>query len=297
VRRPARVRATVIMDLTLQSPAKINWTLRVVGRRPDGYHDIESLVSTITLFDELAFSERADAQLEVICDRQDLPTGQGNLIWRAASVLAAEAGARSGMTCRLTKRIPMGGGLGGGSSNAATTLIGLNRLWGLHWPTDRLLPLAARLGSDVPLFLYGSPVVISGRGEHVRPVSLAWSGWIVLLLPGVSVSTAEVYAAWHPVETPSPPDIPTWPAERLPAVRWMEQSYNMLERPAFQVSPALRAWRDRAAALAGRPVRMSGSGSTLFTAFDEESQARAFADRAAEDLDVDACVVRSLEQN
>jgi len=284
------------MDLTLQSPAKINWTLRVVGRRPDGFHDIESLVTAVTLFDELTFSREPDSRLEVICDRDDVPTGEGNLIWRAASLLATESGVRSGMTCGLTKRIPMGGGLGGGSSNAATTLLGLNQLWGLNWPTDRLLPLAARLGSDVAFFLYGGSAVISGRGEQVRPVPLDWAGWIVLLLPGVGVSTAEVYARWGADRSgPSAPLTAT--AQGLSAVSWMEQGYNMLEAPAFQVRPALREWQERATILAGRPVRMSGSGSTLFTAFDEESQARGFADRAAEDLKVDVCVVRPLGQN
>lgn len=284
------------MDLTLQSPAKINWTLRVVGRRPDGFHDIESLVTAVTLFDELTFSREPDSRLEVICDRDDVPTGEGNLIWRAASLLATESGVRSGMTCGLTKRIPMGGGLGGGSSNAATTLLGLNQLWGLNWPTDRLLPLAARLGSDVAFFLYGGSALISGRGEQVRPVTLDWGGWIVLLLPGVAVSTAEVYARWGADRSgPSAPLTAT--AQGLSAVSWMEQGYNMLEAPAFQVRPALREWQERATILAGRPVRMSGSGSTLFTAFDEESQARGFADRAAEDLKVDVCVVRPLGQN
>lgn len=284
------------MDLTLQSPAKINWTLGVVGRRPDGFHDIESLVTAITLFDELTFSREPDSRLEVICDRDDVPTGEGNLIWRAASLLATESGVRSGMTCGLTKRIPMGGGLGGGSSNAATTLLGLNQLWGLNWPTDRLLPLAARLGSDVAFFLYGGSAIISGRGEQVRPVSLGWAGWIVLLLPGVAVSTAEVYGRWGAErDRPCAPSIAT--AQGLTAVRWMEQGYNMLEAPAFQVRPVLREWQERAAILAGRPVRMSGSGSTLFTAFDEESEARGFADRAAEDLKVHVCVVRPLGQN
>lgn len=280
------------MDLTLQSPAKINWTLRVVGRRPDGFHDIESLVSPVTLFDELVFSERGDARFEILCDRGDLPAGEANLIWRAASLLATEAGVRSGMSCRLTKRIPVGGGLGGGSSNAATALLGLNRLWGLAWPTDRLLSLAARLGSDVALFLCGGPAIISGRGERVRPCRLGWNGWIVLLLPGVPVSTAQVYAAWRPTEGgSSDPVAPCW-GEGWPAVRCMEQSYNMLEAPAFQVWPALREYQERATMLARRPIRLSGSGSTLFTAFDEEAQAQAFANRAAEDLDVEVRVVR-----
>ena len=191
----------------------------------------------------------------------------------------------------------MGGGLGGGSSNAATTLLGLNRLWSLHWPVDRLLPLAARLGSDVAFFLYGGSAIISGRGEKIKTVPLGWTGWIVLLLPGVPVSTAEVYARWQAAGDHSPESTQPSTAQGFTAVRWMQQGYNMLEAPAFQVRPALREWLDRAATLAERPVRMSGSGSTLFTAFDQESEARAFAGRVAEDLKIDVCVVRPLGQN
>ena len=175
------------MSLVVRSPAKINWTLRVVGRRRDGYHEIESLVSAVSLYDELAFSPRTDSRFVLISDDPAVPTDERNLICRAAAIAAREAAEPTGLDCRLTKRIPIGGGLGGGSSNGAATLLALNRLWSLNWPTERLLTEAGRLGSDVPFFILGGTAVIAGRGEQVRPARLPWRGWIVLLMPGFSV--------------------------------------------------------------------------------------------------------------
>lgn len=294
------------MRETVRSPAKINWTLRVVRRREDGYHDIESLVCAVTLYDELTFSTRDDDRFILTCSNPSLPCDDHNLICKAATLLATEARPSSplrplGASCHLTKNIPVGGGLGGGSSNAAATLLTLNRLWGLDLPLDQLASLAAHLGSDVPLFLYGPAAVIRGRGELVQPVRLGWRIWIVLILPDFAIATASVYRAWRPAPEPpagrlaAPED---WLAPDGPdlAVRLLERAYNMLEPPAVGVCAPLRRLMEQLTSLAGRPVRLSGSGSTLFTAFDNRSEAESLARRAGEQLGLQTRVVQPVEQ-
>ena len=285
--------------LSVRSPAKINWSLRVVGRRADGFHEIESLVSAVTLYDELAFTGVADSVIELVCDGSDLPTDERNLVVQAATLLAGATGCQRGMSCRSRKRIPVGGGLGGGSSNAASTLEALYRLWEVELSADRQAALAARLGSDVSFFLHGGSAVMSGRGEIIRPVRLAWRGWIVLLMPAVSISTAAVYAAWEPGESP-----PASATDRLVAgkagvaanaVAWMEGTFNMLEGPVMKVCPAMQEFIGIAAALAGRPIRVSGSGSTLFVAFDTRAEAERFALSAGEALGIRTEVVQPVE--
>lgn len=279
--------------MRVQSPAKVNWTLRVLGRRPDGYHEIESLVGPVTLFDELAFEFRGEPGVCLTCNRPDLPTDASNLVVRAGALLADKAGRPLGAVCRLVKRIPVGGGLGGGSSNAAAALIALNRLWGLHWPTVRLLDLAAKLGSDVPLFLHGGPVIMRGRGERIEPATLAWNGWIALIFPQRAISTAAVYRAWRPAEAPAD-SLSRLTCGRLDAVACMEATFNMLEAPAFEVCEPLRKLRDALQAIALRPVRVSGSGSTLFTAFDVRPEAEAFVAQVERELGLGGCAVRPV---
>jgi len=283
----------MLRAVAVLSPAKINWTLEVVGKRPDGFHDITSLVSVVTLYDELVFSERADSRVVLECDVPAIPTDERNLICRAARLLASRGNRPAGVHCRLTKRIPVGGGLGGGSANAATTLRALNDWWHLHWSTDQLAELAAELGSDVPLFLQGGSAVIGGRGERVRPTSLGWTGWLVLLMPGLAVATADVYRAWRPGHSQAGSVVP--PSTRS-SVEWMQATYNMLEPPAIEVCPALGDLQQQAARIASRPVRISGSGSTLFTAFDERDEATAFARQAGERLGIETAVVQPVEQ-
>lgn len=288
------------VSFTVRSPAKINWCLRVLGRRADGFHDIASLVSAISLYDDLVFTDRGRAGIEVTCVGADLPSDERNLIVRAGRLLAEAAGCPPRASCHLVKRIPIGGGLGGGSSDGAAALLALNRLWGLNWPLERIAPLAARLGSDVSFFLYGGTAVMSGRGERITPVSIPWDGWLVLLLPAFSTSTAEVYRAWQP---PHGPVAPTLMDEIMAgassppvdAEQWLRAAYNMLEEPLLRVCPAIGPLIDAGCRLAGRPVRVSGSGSTLFTAFGARGQAEEFARRARQETGIEARVVRVVQ--
>jgi 4-diphosphocytidyl-2-C-methyl-D-erythritol kinase len=264
----------------------------VLARRADGYHEIESLVSPVTLFDELSFSGREDSSVELLCEHPAIPTDGRNLILRAADLLKIRTGYRCGATCRLTKRIPIGGGLGGGSSNAASTLLALDSLWNLKLSREELASMAAELGSDVTLFVSGGSAVIRGRGERVQRVPFSWTGVIVLLLPPFSTPTPAVYREWRGEAGPALPIVPT---ETRNARELMHATFNMLEAPATRVSPPLSELLRLGSKLADRPVRLSGSGSTLFTAFEEDAEARVFAARAAEELQVGTQIVRMTE--
>lgn len=279
--------------LTMRSPAKINWTLKVIRRREDGYHELESLVSPVSLYDELTFSQRDEPGIRIECDRPGIPLDESNLVAKAVRLLAERAGRRGGLECDLHKRVPPGGGLGGGSSNAATTLMALNLLWNLAWPKESLAEMAAQLGSDVPLFLHGGPVIMRGRGEQIESARPGWDGWVVLVFPGLTVSTAAVYREWRPGESE---DGDALRLSRRPAdaAEWMSWTFNMLEPPAMRVCPALSGLMRQLEPLAGRAVRMSGSGSTLFTAFDAKADAERFAGVVRDRADREACVVRPI---
>ena len=179
------------MRWTALAPAKINRELRVGGIRPDGYHEVLSRMVSIDLADRLS-AEPAEG-LEFSCDDPAVPTGADNLVVRAARFLAEDAGMTPRARLTLEKRVPMGGGLGGGSADAAAALLLLDRLWNLETPAERLRSVAARLGSDVPFFLTGGEADVSGRGEIVTPVEDGPEADLLLLVPPFSIPTADVY--------------------------------------------------------------------------------------------------------
>jgi 4-diphosphocytidyl-2-C-methyl-D-erythritol kinase len=181
--------------LVLRAAAKVNLVLEVLGKRPDGYHEIATVMQAVDLSDRVLLED--DAAGEVTCTSPGLPTDGGNLAVRAALALREAAGVQRGVRVALDKTIPVGAGLGGGSADAAAVLLGLNQLWGLRWPATRLGAVAGTLGMDVPFFLRGGVALATGRGEQLRRVdggSLA----LVLVNPGVGVSTPEVYGRVTP---------------------------------------------------------------------------------------------------
>lgn len=274
------------------APAKINLTLAVLARRPDGYHDIESLVLPLSLTDELDFLDEPNGEITIRCPWNDVPTGPDNLIWKAAEQLRPHLAGFAGVRVHLTKRIPLGAGLGGGSSDAAAALIGLNRLWGLGLDKDALIRIAGRIGSDVALFLEDGPAIIRGRGEVVQPVALDWSGWIVLVIPRFGMSTPAVYGACRPGE---PPRTAEDVVEACRAGKPLaDLLFNMLEQPAMELEPRLASLRKNLVDLGATQVRMSGSGSSMFALYEDEEAARTFARRAGEQLDAEIHVLQSL---
>lgn len=173
------------------SPAKINLGLRVIGKRPDGFHDIETLFQEISLTDRIEFHESSNWEFEVL--GADLDSGSRNLVTRAADALSAAAGRAKCGHVRLIKEIPIGGGLGGGSSNASVALIGLSKLWNLHWKREPLLEIAANLGSDCPFFLYGGLVQGTGRGEVLVPMDGCLAGYLVIVTPTFGIQSSWAY--------------------------------------------------------------------------------------------------------
>ena len=180
-------------ELVLPAPAKLNLMLHILGRRPDGYHELQTLFQFLEYADYLGFAARSDGEIRLHSPLSNVPH-DSNLIVRAARQLQQASGCRQGADIWLDKRLPMGGGLGGGSSDAATTLLALNRLWQLDCSEDQLARLGLSLGADVPVFVRGHAAFAEGVGEKLQPVTLP-EHWFVVCVPEVAVSTAEVFSA------------------------------------------------------------------------------------------------------
>jgi 4-diphosphocytidyl-2-C-methyl-D-erythritol kinase len=261
--------------LGLPAPAKLNLFLHVTGRRADGYHELQSLMVPITLADTLDFEARSDGRIvrsgDVIGPLDD------DLCLRAATLLQRQSGTAVGVDITVEKRIPAGSGMGGGSSDAATTLLALNRLWNLRWPRDRLAELALRLGADVPFFLGAGPALAEGVGERLTP--LAWPpSWFAVIHPQVSVSTAEIFSSPELTRSTKALTIAAFSALRDNAVRngtsaWAELfGGNDLEPVVRRRYAAVEAAIAHLARFG--PARMTGSGSAVFSALPSESAAQ-----------------------
>lgn len=272
--------------MTQSSPAKINLTLRVGDARPDGFHEIESLITRVGLYDTITVSARDDARFTLACDDPSVPSDETNLALRAARRLTAAAGRRDcGVHITLQKCIPAGAGLGGGSSNAATVLRLLNHSWKLGLPLAELETIGAEIGSDVPLFFHTPLCVVRGRGERVEDLPGSLGGWAVLILPEIHSPTPDVYAAWD--RTPAHPARPSIDEILQHADQpetLMPHLFNDLEAPALAVSPALARVAAPLARLSGGNVRMTGSGSTFFRLFDERRHADTLSQRVRAEL-------------
>jgi 4-diphosphocytidyl-2-C-methyl-D-erythritol kinase len=247
--------------------AKVNLTLEVLGRRADGYHELASVMQTISLHDTIALRPAPDGARSLTCDLPAI-AGDQNLVLRAAHALARAAGCPSGVAIELHKETPLQAGLGGGSSDAASVLLALARLWEYELPADRLATLAADLGSDVPFFLAGGAALVTGRGEGVEPLPDPDPFWLVLLRPPVTIPTAAAYAALTPADFADG----SASAALAGALRGgqpmpLGRPVNSFERAVLcDYPPVVRAWE--AFVAAGPPsVRLSGSGSTLFAPF------------------------------
>jgi len=275
------------------TPAKVNLFLEVAGRRPDGYHAVETLIVAVNLFDTLEARRRPDGQLRLTCDTPGVPTDGTNLVVKAAEALRGDA--PLGADLRLTKRIPHAAGLGGGSSDAALTLHLLSQLWDLNYDAAKLLEIAATVGSDVGVFLGGSAGWCTGRGEVVEPTELREPIDLVIVKPPYGLSTAAVYRGHTPPVTPVSSDGMRDAIRHGNAVAG--HLHNRLEAPAFATEPSLSLVRDRLAACKPLGVLLCGSGSSLFALArnpaDAARIARDYSTHSGDDGDR-LFVVRSL---
>ena len=261
----------------LRAYAKINLGLRVIGKRADGYHDLDTYFLQINLADQLFFEKTAAAHLHFTCNWPGIPVDAGNLCVRAYDLLARQTGRRPGVRLHLHKLVPAGGGLGGGSSDAALTLMAINRLCGLGLPKTDLHELARELGSDVPFFLEGGFCRGQGRGEILAPLRQLPAIGILVIAPEVAISTASVYKNIKLGLTKSHQNS----TFDLSKYKWCEVcnpetlGRNELEDVVFKWHPSLSALKDKLQQEGAFFANMTGSGSAVFGVFSSHMQAQA----------------------
>ena len=245
------------------APAKLNLDLRIVGRRADGYHLLESIFTLIELYDHIWFSVNQTGCIKLHTPTDGI-TEEQDLCVRAARLLSGHTGTEYGVDIWLEKQIPVGGGLGGGSADAAVVLMVLNRLWQLNLSKTELLQLGVRLGADVPFFIFGQSAFARGIGEQLSPISLP-KQWYVIIKPPVHVSTPKIFAHKDLTRDSKPRIMPDFQAGQ----HWR----NDMQSVVLAEYPAVKAAFDVLAEY-GSPM-MSGSGACVFLSFDSESAAQA----------------------
>lgn len=268
-----------LSDITVFAPAKVNVILRILDRRPDGFHNLWSVMQAVALDDEVQIRLRADRQdIQLRCDATDLAADQSNLVYRAAAAVLARAQQSVGLDIELRKRIPMGAGLGGGSSDAAATIIGLNCLLQLKWSPAQMAEVGQSLGSDVPFFLFSPAACVTGRGETVRPVVIEGARWVVLVNPGFGVDTKWAYQELAATRTSVRPLSQAQQAlDRQSRIGWVQliaAAENDFEAPVFAAHGKLREIKQSLQDHGAEIALLSGSGATVFGVFTDEARAR-----------------------
>jgi len=264
------------MPFSLPSFAKINWTLRILGRRDDGFHELFTVFQTISLHDTLTF-EGSD-EIELTCNDATVPTDERNLIVKAASVMRERFSVSVGARIRLEKHIPSPGGLGGGSSNAAVALIGLKRLWNIEVSDDDLQTMAAEVGSDVPFFLHGGTAIGTGRGEMMEPVADIQAENMLIVTPPVAVSTRDAFAGLKAAALTSQGQISSLTVCRNEA-RSLDPLNSVLkndfEASVFAAYPEIKRVKETLLELGAVNAALSGSGASVFAVFDKKETRQA----------------------
>jgi 4-diphosphocytidyl-2-C-methyl-D-erythritol kinase len=277
-------------EITVFAPAKINMILRILDRRPDGFHNLWSIMQTVALEDEVQIRLRVGRQdIRLRCDAMQLTADHSNLVYRAAAEVLARAQQSIGLNIELRKRIPMGAGLGGGSSDAAATIIGLNRLLQLEWSPTQMADVGQLIGSDVPFFLFAPSAFVAGRGETVRPVVVEGVRWVVLVNPGFGVNTKWAYQELAATRTAvTPLSLVQRELDRQSRVSWAQliaAAENDFEAPVFDAYGKLREIKRSLQAHGAEIALLSGSGATVFGVFEDEARAKlAHAQFARENL-------------
>jgi len=260
--------------ISVKAPAKINLTLDVLAKRPDGYHEVEMVMTTVDLADRVDLTLREDGLITLDCSASFVPDDIRNHAYKAATLLKERYQVSQGVHVYIDKQIPVAAGLAGGSSDAAATLRGLNQLWGLQLTQDELAELGAQIGSDVPFCIYGGTALATGRGEKIEHLGAPAACWVILAKPPVGVSTADVYGQLRVAEIQAHP--PT--GQMLRAIS--EQNFslmckslgNVLETVTLDMQPQVRQIKDLMIASGADGVLMSGSGPTVFALVQKEAK-------------------------
>jgi len=269
-----------VSELTLKLPAfaKINWSLRVIGKRPDGHHELVTIFQTISLHDAITLTVTNHPQIVLSSDDRSLACDEQNLVWRAAAALQARIGEKRGTRIRLEKRIPTQAGLGGGSADAAVTLMGLSHIWKIDLTAKEFLELAANLGADVPFFLCGGRARGSGIGTDVTPLEDAAERFLLVLKPNKGVSTVRAYAAFDASLTSSNAKTILSSSQRSEIAGSLDSEalYNDFEPAVFRLEPEIKTAKVALMKAGARVALLAGSGSAVFGIFDnKEAQERA----------------------
>lgn len=257
--------------MTVKAPAKVNTILRVVRLREDGYHDLEMVMVPLSLCDEIELREIPSGIDLVVDGAKDAGmAAEKNLAWRAARALQDATGVGKGVRIELAKRIPVAAGLGGGSSDAAAVIRGLNELWGLNMPVDKLCDIGGRLGADVPFFCHASPAYVEGIGDRVSVYDIFPKLAFLLINPGFAVSTPWVYKQWDLQLTHNTPGATVRPLFQVFS-DVIVSLHNDLERVTIPAHPEIEVIKDALMDVGASGVLMSGSGPTVFGIFEDGS--------------------------
>lgn len=262
-----------ILKLMEKAPAKINLALDVLFKRPDGYHEVEMIMTTVDLADRIELKEIQGNHIQILSHNRFVPDDHRNLAYQAAFILKERYGINKGVSITIEKNIPVAAGLAGGSSDAAATLRGLNRLWNLGLSMDELAEIGAEIGSDVSFCVYGGTALARGRGEKIIHLPTPPKCWVILAKPTIGVSTADIYKRLQ-IAKMGHPDIPNM----ISAIR--DNSYesvcqglgNVLEQVTLQLYPEVANIKDQMKTFGADAVLMSGSGPTVFGLVEHDSR-------------------------
>ena len=284
----------VFMRKVFTAPAKINPMLYVLGKREDGYHELAMMMQSVTLFDQITLTVAPGDAVRVVCPDVDLPSGADNIAADAARALMSEAGRSYDVTIEIDKQIPVAAGLGGGSSDAATVLTGLNEMCRFGFSREELMQVGGRLGADVPFFIYGQTAWATGVGDQLEPVGKMPSIWYVLVNPGIAVSTAWVYGNLVLTSHDHLSKLRRFPkvVEELEGLL-----HNDLERVTMKHHPVLADVKRQLVDCGALGTLMSGSGPTVFGLFSDEEAARSAVAKLAGHSGWRAYAVCPLDQS
>jgi 4-diphosphocytidyl-2-C-methyl-D-erythritol kinase len=271
--------SVMIMDtLKLLAPAKINYVLDVLGKRSDNYHELRMVMQRIALSDEIEISRREGSSIRVFCGQDGVPDGAENIAWRAANALLEKAQLQVGLDITIVKNIPVAAGLGGGSSDAATVLMGLNQLLDLRYSDDSLMSVGVTLGADVPFFIFKKTALAEGIGERLTAVDGLPPVWLVLVNPNIHVSTAWVYQNLQLTNRSGIDKLPKFCGSVTELSSLLS---NDLEAVTIGQFPVIQEIKDMLRGYGAQGVLMSGSGPTVFAIFESETQAKFCHDKIA----------------
>ena len=280
--------------LSLKSPAKLNLYLEVINKRPDGYHNIRTIFERINLVDHIQLSNNDTGKIRITCNHPHVPLGPKNLVYKVADLLRRQYGdAKQGVDIDIDKSIPVAAGLAGGSSNAATTLMGLNRLWKLKLPQSELVELAGQIGSDVPFFLYDTSWALgTGRGENIKPLKIDRKLWHILVVPRIKMQTPKVYGL---IKIPRKrvssktsdlgatnlltkkgdnANILVHKLRNSNIINISSLLYNDLEKVVVEICPRIEKLKQKLKSLNAKGVTVSGSGPSVYGLTDSEKAAK-----------------------